>query len=263
MIQLYFSGRIRKQIGLVLAIGFLGLVFASKSWAQTNTPSPTVSVEATGSADSTSAEEIKQKVQERLTKAAQQKKAYVGVLTDIADATLRINTRDGIKMAATSDKTLFYRTENGIQAKVKINDMPLNQLVIAMGYLENGNGGGGQVLSAIRVISSPTVTADTRLVKVGTVTDLTKSGEFKLVGVSGESYQVKVDSKTGYTAVKDKVVEPTKIKPKEGDKIIVVGVPDKKLETTMTASLVHIVTAQVQSVTATPTPLKKAVSPTP
>ncbi len=250
------------KIGAILGI-FLILAVAKQavSWAKDASPSATPT--PTGTEESVT-EEIKQKVQERLSKASRQKKAFVGTLSDIADATLKINTDQGVKMAATNEKTVLLRNEGGVQTKVKINELPLQQQVIAMGYLENGNGGNGGVLSATRVISQVIPTQDTRLVKSGTVANLTKKGDFTLSGMSGESYTIKVSQKTGYSAVSgDKVIDYKKSL-SEGMRVIVAGVPDKKDETIINVSLVYI-TSKIEEVKATPTPSPKktSVSPTP
>jgi len=227
--------------------------------AQTKTPTDKVSATPTLSEakkEEDTIEEIKQKVQERLNKASKRKKAYVGSLTDIADLSLKINTKEGVKIAATSGDTLFFRTEKGTQVKTKLSELPIGEWIIAMGYL--GGNGNGEILEATRVISTTKPEEERRQVWWGQVDELKRSGEFLLAGIEGKSFQIKVDKKTSIQVWSGEKGEVFKDKLKEGMKVIVTGLPDKNDETILTVSLIYVVSEiQGQKVSVSPTPTPK------
>ena len=252
----------RKNFATFLGmIGMWGLLFPVARInflvAQENEVTGTPTITET---DENVVEEIKQKVQERLSKAARPKKAYVGTLSDIAENTLQINTaREGLKMAAVDEETEIVRVEKGSQSKVKINELPVGEFVIAMGYLEGGNGNGnGQVLSAKRVMSSPLPVPDAREVFWGQVANLEKNGDFLLAGEEGKSFQIKTSQKTEYSTVTEGETEEFKEDLEEGMKVIVVGIPDKKEESLVAALLIHVVAAGgAEETSLSPTPTGK------
>ena len=86
---------------------------------------------------------FEEKEGDRLEKAANKPKAYLGTVTDITDSTIQIRTTSSeIRQISVSEKVVYVKTEPAI-----------GDFIVAMGY-KNGN----QVLNAQRILITPPVT---------------------------------------------------------------------------------------------------------
>ena len=94
---------------------------------------------------------------DRLEKAANKPKAYLGTVTDITDSTIQIKTTvSEIKQVSVSEEVVYVKTEPAI-----------GDFIVAMGY-KNGN----QVLNAQRILITPPVTEPKITVSTGTGADV-------------------------------------------------------------------------------------------
>lgn len=110
--------------------------------------------EATESSDSAST--IREKVQAKVEELLNKPKAYLGVVTDIADSTIQVRTKESeIRQISVLDKdeVTVVKDDGKTTKVVKFTDIAIGDFIVAMGY-KNGN----QVLSAQRILITPTVT---------------------------------------------------------------------------------------------------------
>jgi len=142
------------------------LVVFSSSFKERSVPSPSPDDSATGESD------IRQKVAQKVADAMNRPKAYIGVVTDIADSTIQIkNQKSEIKQIAVSkDEATVANTVKGANKTVKLADIAIGDFIVAMGYI-NGN----SVLSAQRILITDPVTEPTVVVAAGKGADIMAS----------------------------------------------------------------------------------------
>lgn len=105
-------------------------------------PSPTPGNNSTESA-------IRQKVEEKVAQVLNKPKAYMGVVTDIADSTIELKGTDSqIKQVSTSKDNITVVNEKGTSNKVvKLSDIAIGDFIVALGYVNSKS-----VLSAQRIL---------------------------------------------------------------------------------------------------------------
>lgn len=111
---------------------------------------------ATPTADETSTDSaIRQKVAEKVAEALNKPKAYIGVVTDIADSTIQIKTTDSqIKQISAKGEDVTVVNLAGTNNKtVKLTDIAIGDFIVAMGYVNSNS-----VLSAQRILITDPVT---------------------------------------------------------------------------------------------------------
>lgn len=98
---------------------------------------------------------IRQKVAEKVAEALNKPKAYIGVVTDIADSTIQIkSTSSEIEQISTNDgDTAVMNTVGTNNNEVKLSDIAIGDFIVAMGYVNSNS-----VLSAQRILISDAVT---------------------------------------------------------------------------------------------------------
>lgn len=151
------------------------LVVYSSSFQPTTiaTPNPDESV----TTDSAIRLKVAQKVQEALMRP----KAYIGVVTDIADSTIQIKTADSqIEQISVGGDNIAVINSKGTASKtVKLTDIAIGDFIVAMGYV-NGN----SVLLAQRILITNPITESKIDVFLGSVTATSKKG-ITVTGLKG------------------------------------------------------------------------------
>lgn len=181
-----------KKIIFLLALAFL--FFISPLRAQEATPS---------SQSTSSAQKIREAVQEKIKAYSTGRPAgFVGTLKDLADLTLTIETKNGLKQASTSSETTILRLSKGSKKTIEFADLTLKEAVIALGYkLENN------VLDAKRVIVTTEITPlPEREIIIGNITEKQKN-LLTLKTVKNEIKKMKIDTKTVLTMKNDGQIE--------------------------------------------------------
>lgn len=133
--------------------------------------------EATSSAD-----EIREKVQDKVDQIQNAPVAYTGTITDISELSLNLkNSSDEIKQVSVTKETVYV---NDISKKeIKFNDLAIGDFLLAMGY-KNGN----QVLEAKRIVVTNKPVTPARKIHFGKVSEL-KNKVIKLAK-SGENIEL-------------------------------------------------------------------------
>lgn len=124
------------------------LVVYSSSFEVSQVPTPTPGDSSTESA-------IRAKVQQKVAEAMNKPKAYLGVVTDIADSTIQLKAAAGeIKQVSTDDGSVSVVNAKGTTNKaVKLTDIAIGDYIVAMGYVNSSS-----VLSAQRILITDPVT---------------------------------------------------------------------------------------------------------
>lgn len=118
------------------------LVVYSSSFEVSVVPTPTPGDGSTESA-------IRAKVQQKVAQAMNKPKAYLGVVTDIADSTIQLKSSEGeIKQVSTDNQSVTVVNAKGTNNKtVKLTDIAIGDFIVAMGYINSSS-----VLSAQRIL---------------------------------------------------------------------------------------------------------------
>jgi len=235
---------------IILGFVFLSF-FVTPVLAVTSTPPLTPT--------STPAENIKQKVQERINNLAteSQQKAFWGTLKNITNATLILDSTDGEKRIKTDSSTAFLTTN---KKAVKINDLEIGNYLIALGlWQENGNLDGKRII----VLATAPKPSLTRNALSGPITKIEKGT--KIVTITKPNPNLAIKIQVGTSTIITQMVNG-KITPITFDKI---GVNDwvtaigiqKTDNGILTATRIHIIPGLSNS---TPTPTKSPkATPTP
>lgn len=128
------------------------LVVYSSSFEISAVPTPTPGDNSTESA-------IRTKVQQKVAQAMNKPKAYLGVVTDIADSTIQLKAGAGeIRQVSTDNEDVAVVNTKGTNSKaVKLTDIAIGDFIVAMGYINSSS-----VLSAQRIlITNPVVESGT------------------------------------------------------------------------------------------------------
>jgi hypothetical protein len=107
----------------------------------------------------TSGASIDEAVELKISQAQNPPKAYLGVVTDIADSTIQIKTADSqIQQVATDKYNVTVVNSKGTSTKtVKLTDIAIGDFIIAMGYVD-----GDDVLDVQRILVADSL-SDTKL----------------------------------------------------------------------------------------------------
>lgn len=109
----------------------------------------------TGNKETTeSASTIREKVQAKVDELLYRPKAYLGIVTDIAETNIQIKTKNGeIRQVSAQDEKISIIKDDGKTSKiVNLTDIAIGDFIVAMGYI-NGN----KVLSAQRILITPNI----------------------------------------------------------------------------------------------------------
>lgn len=162
------------------------LVVYSSSFQEKSLPSPTPSDNSTESA-------IRQKIAEKVADALNKPKAYIGVVTDIADSTIQIKTlASEIKQVATSEEGITVINQKGTNNKsVKLTDIAIGDFIVAMGYVNSRS-----VLSAQRILITDPITEPKISASYGKVSETNKKSITVNSLTSGDGQVVTPGTKT-------------------------------------------------------------------
>ena len=150
------------------------IVFVYSSQLDSNKSEPDDEETATDSAD-----EVRQKVQERIDEALNNPKAYIGSVTDISEDTLQISkavfSKDGsngeiVQVSVTEDNTDFVDVGENENKTITYDDVAIGDFIIAMGITDEND-----VLEAQRVLVSETIEPTSRSVTVGNISKVDES----------------------------------------------------------------------------------------
>jgi len=148
------------------------LVVYSSAFQLETVAFPTPGSTATGDAAiATGDNAIREKVAQKVAQAMSQPKAYVGVVTDIADSTIQIKTPESqIEQISIDDPNITaVNTKGKGNKQVKLTDIAIGDFIVAMGYV-NGN----QVLKAQRILITDPLQDSKLSASFGKVTGTTK-----------------------------------------------------------------------------------------
>ena len=199
---------------VLLTFYFLLLPFAS---AQEATPSATPTINAKAQQFK---EAFQEAVQGKIAEAS--RRAFIGTLKNIADTTLILETKDGIKQAAISTEAAILRDSGESKQTIKFADLAIGDFTIVMGYL-----GEKEVLEANRVIVNSNVQPKTnRKAIYGQVQEIDLKKETMIVKSlkDDQSWTLEIASSKGRSASGRKITgkeEFTEIEP--GDRLIAAG----------------------------------------
>lgn len=142
----------------LLVLGFL----SSTPFVFSQSPTP----EATSAASQFIIEANREKVISD--QAEDGRRAFVGTLKSIANSTLTLETKDGVKQAKASTESAIIRASKTASKEIKFEDIAIGDLTVAMGYLTEND-----VLDAKRIIVSETTEKPiTRKAVYGTVQEV-------------------------------------------------------------------------------------------
>lgn len=218
------------------------LVVFSTEFAKYLTINPSPPPEATSTS---TAEGVREKVLEKIEKALQNPKSYLGTVTDIAEQTIQVKSLSGEIKQISFDKDLAEVIKTTPTPRViKTTDIAIGDFIVAMGF-KNGNG----VLSAKRILVTEALKSldlYINLVKV----DKSNPKNFEATEVAGGKVTtVTAANSTTTVMVKNgKKQEVRFVDIMDGDTVIVVGI--QKDDGTVQARTVF----DVIQTTPTPTP---------
>ncbi len=189
------------------------LVVYSSAFQKKTVPSPT--------GDASSESTIREKVAEKVAEALNKPKAYIGVVTDIADSTIQIKTLESeIKQISIAGDGITVVNSKGTSTKaVKLTDIAIGDFIVAMGYVNSNS-----VLSAQRILITQPVEEPKISAFYGKVTDSSSKSLTLAALKDGRETVVTPGAKTNIFSYKDGKVTRIKLTViNEGDLIIFVS----------------------------------------
>jgi len=184
--------------------------------------------------------EIQKKVEEKLSQITEEteKRAWIGIITEITETSLKIKARDGEeeRTITLSDEVEIIGPE---RQEIDLEDLEQDQRIIAMGYLQIDT-----TLEAKRIAIVSELEERERMVVFGTINN--KSEEDEIISISnsqenGEEYEIVLTSKTIIRQKIDEEVEEIEYEDLEMDqKIVAVLIPTESNGSTFNARLVFV-----------------------
>ncbi len=176
------------------------LVVYSSSFQERETASSSATI------NSSSDSAIRARVEEKVVQALNRPKAYIGVVTDIADSTIQIKTTESqIEQISIKDNGITVIKTGTTNKTVKLTDIAIGDFIVGMGYVNSNS-----VLTAQRILITDPITdpkVESVYGKVGTITKKTLTvNPFK----TENQNTVTPDTKTMILTLQDQKV--TKIK---------------------------------------------------
>lgn len=212
---------------LVVVLTFAFLVLGSPALAQEATPSSEEKARQI-------LEAVRESIRER--QLSPKRKAYVGTLKSIADTTLVLETKNGIKQATVSTEAAILRIEKETKKEVEFEDLVIGELTIAMGYLDEND-----VLQTKRVLISLKPEEEIKREAIyGMVEEVNlKKKTIKIESLKKETlWTLKITTKTEITNKELEAIQP-------GDRLLAVGLPEEE-ENLLTAHRIHILLGKTE-----------------
>ncbi len=230
--------KLKLKIQNLLVIGHLALIIhlsfsiGHLAFAQESTPSATPTIVSDEEKTQQFIEAVREKVKSKQTEAS--RRAFIGTLKNIADTTLILETKDGIKQAAVSTEAAIVRDTGDTKKTIKFTDLAIGDFTIAMGYL-----GEKEVLEASRVIVNAAVKArpERRAIYAEVQEIDTKKRTLSVKTIKeNQIWLLTIDKKAVITGTEDL----TTIQP--GDRLIAIGTTE---EEAFTITRLHLLAAPI------------------
>lgn len=262
-----------RKIFTFLAIGLVGYwALGVNVSAQTGTSSPSPSVlPSTSPAGKSVRDAVRERVEEKLNQLSNKPRAYVGKITDIQDSSLVVETKNGIRQIKLTNTTAVIQITQKGRKEIKTKDLAIGNFVVVMGFVEMKD-----VLAANRILTIEQLPKPSRRAVYGIVqtNNLPAGGQGKGTLTirhpkKDETWTIETNSKTvvtkkaeSSTSGVDGKMEKAKVADiATGDRIVVVGTPDEKAESstsgkqnTLLARLIHVIPEEVQGLLESPKP---------
>jgi sensor c-di-GMP phosphodiesterase-like protein len=193
--------------------------------------------------ESTSSDQIRDKVQEKVNEAMSSPKAYLGTITDISETTIqiskfvvdeKIDSSGEIQQVSTDDNTTFVNIGKTTK-EVNFSDLAIGDFVIAMGY-SNGN----SVLESSRILVTDALTPTKRQSIFAKVNETSAN---ELVTTTPDNKELTIEPTDTVRATTQDEGETLRIKfsdIEEGDTIIAVGTLN---DTTFEVRRIHVLSS--------------------
>ena len=204
---------------------YLSFVICHLSFAQESTPS----------AEEKILEAVRERIQEK--QLTIERKAYVGNLKSIANSTLTLETKNGIKQVRVSSESAVIRINEKTRKEVKFEDLTITEFTIAMGYV-----GENEVLEATRLIINKEPKEEQKrdaiyglVEEVDFKKEIIKIKEFK----KEKNWDLEITKKTEITKKAENETEEIKLEEiKAGNRLVAIGTSEE--ENVLTTQRIHI-----------------------
>jgi hypothetical protein len=205
------------------------------------------------------AEILKEKVEEKIEKAANVSQAYIGTITDIVESSIQIKSSDDeIKQISINQEEASLVKVNKTTKNIEFSDVAIGDFIIAMGYLKENNG----VLEAKRIVVSDPFDFKDKLAIKGTIKEINKEN-LLIETFNNIEISVDMDSKVDLTIQKGDEVKDIRFNQfNVRDSVIVVGISTS--DTSMEARRVHVTEVAPSpspSPVSSPSPASKSKEP--
>lgn len=208
---------------------------------------------------------VREKVRQTIENLIKKPKAAIGTLNQIADTSLEVKTKNGkIEMIATNASTTYARITKNKKADIKFEELVIGDYTVALGA-KNSNG----IVEAKRILTYDKEPILTTRAVFGLVEENNKGKISIKHPKNGKAWTIQTSKKTNLTGKGFDGSAKLNIKDIEaGDRIVVIGTPDGKLDSTINAARIHILAGKALglqkslTVKVSPTP-KPSTSPKP
>lgn len=184
------------------------------------------------SAATNSADEVRQKVQDRIDEVLNNPKAYIGSITDIAEDTLQItkidftgNGTNGeiVQVSVSEDDTDYVDTSGDGNKTIKFDDVAIGDFIIAMGITDKND-----VLEARRILITDTIEPTDRSITLGKITKVDEVEDTLTIdSASGEIIAITDKNTDLLTNIggENETIDFTELE--RGNSIIIITTPDE------------------------------------
>ena len=220
---------------VIVAVGENG----DTSKKQTNIVYSTEFNQEQGGEDETSsatqeANEVENKVNQKIEEVRNRATFYTGTITDITNSTFQLKSDDGeIKQVSILDSAIFVKLGK-TSTTLKLEDVAIGDYIIALGYV-NDKG----VLASSRILVTSPSQPNTPVITLGKVSDI-KRTQVTVAPASGTK-EIEIVPTNSTLTTSGKIENPKKVKfstIENDDTILVIGVTS---ESEIEASRIHII----------------------
>ncbi len=185
--------------------------------------------------ESTDGSSIRDKVEKKVEELLNHPKAYLGIVTDIADSTIQVKTTSGeIRQISTDKDNVVVVKDSGTKTTtVKFTDIAIGDFIVGMGY-KNSN----SVLSAQRILITPALQEPSAVSYLSKITTIGKTVVEVNTLKDGQDKTVTPDKNTLIYLFKDGKVSKIKMTNLEEEGIMIFVNNEDKTTTTRTIFLI-------------------------